>query len=250
MVINDRIIVSIIIIIGIVSIIIFYFQKEDSMSNELVFTKIPPIDMVAPEETETAAFALGCFWGVEAQFGCHPGVVYTQVGYTGGTTENPSYYNLGDHTETVKVVYDPSIISYEELLSVFWSNRHAYTRSLTRQYMSAIFCYNDAQKTLAMESYHSMSQERKVYVRIMEIETFYPAEDYHQKYFLQQKSKLMTEFQVYSNTQDFVESTAATRLNGYIGGCGTLVDLQEEIDQYGLSEKGKSLLLGIVQKRS
>jgi methionine-S-sulfoxide reductase len=248
--INKNIIIPIIVIIGIGLILAIYYQNGDTMSSEHAFTEIPPIDMVSPQETKTAAFALGCFWGVEAQFGCLPGVVYTRVGYTGGTTENPSYHNLGDHTETVQVVYDPSKISYEELLTVFWSNRNAYTRSLSRQYMSAIFYYSDVQKTLTMESYHSMSQDKNVFVEIMEIETFYPAEDYHQKYFLQQKSELMKEFQIYPNIEDFIESTAATRLNGYIGGCGTITDLQKEIDQYGLSEEGKDLLLRMVQERS
>jgi len=243
-----KIVISLIVII-LLSISAFYIQKGDTMSNQSD-TEIPPIDMVSHQETETAAFALGCFWGVEAQFGCLPGVIYTRVGYTGGTTKNPSYYNLGDHTETVEVVYDPSKISYEELLAVFWSNTNAYTRSLTRQYMSAIFYYTDTQKTLARERYHEISQNKKVHVEILKMETFYPAEDYHQKYFLQQKSALMREFQVYSDIQDFIESTAATRLNGYIGGCGTLTQLQKEIDQYGLSEEGKKILLQLVQKRS
>jgi peptide-methionine (S)-S-oxide reductase len=95
-----------------------------------------------------------------------------------------------------------------------------------------------------------VSQNRKVYVEIMEAETFYAAEAYHQKYFLQQQPKLMREFEVYSNIKDFIESTAATRVNGYIGGCGDIAGLQEEIDEYGLSEEGKELLLGMVQRRS
>ena len=249
--INKKISIPVLVIAGIGLIIALYPPESDHMSSEKNFsTEIPAIDKRTPQDTETAAFALGCFWGVEAQFGCLPGVVYTRVGYTGGTTENPSYHNLGDHTETVQVVYDPSKISYEELLDVFWNNNNPYTRSWSRQYMSAIFYYDDTQKELAVNSYNEVSQNRKVYVEIMEAETFYAAEDYHQKYFLQQQPNLMREFEVYSNIRDFVESTAATRVNGYIGGCGDIVGLQEEIDEYGLSEEGKQSLLDMVQRRS
>lgn len=249
--INKKIIIPILLIVGIGLISVLYPQESDYMSSEYnISTEIPPIDTRTPQETETAAFALGCFWGVEAQFGCLPGVVYTQVGYAGGTTKNPTYHNLGDHIETVQVVYDPLKISYEELLTVFWSNENAYTRSWTRQYMSAIFYYNDTQKESALQSYSQMSQTRKVHVEIMEAEPFYLAEDYHQKYFLQQRPELMREFQVYSDIRAFIKSTAATRVNAYIGGCGTITDLQQEIDEYGLSGEGKELLLLIVQQRS
>ena len=249
--INKKISIPVLVIAGIGLVIALYPPESDHMSSEKNFsTEIPAIDKRIPQDTKTAAFASGCFWGVEAQFGCLPGVVYTRVGYTGGTTENPSYHNLGDHTETVQVVYDPSKISYGELLNVFWNSNNPYTRSWSRQYMSAIFYYDDTQKELAVKSYNEVSQNRKVYVEIMEAETFYAAEDYHQKYFLQQQPKLMREFEVYSNSKDFVESTAATRVNGYIGGCGDIVGLQEEIDEYGLSEEGKELLLGMVQRRS
>jgi peptide-methionine (S)-S-oxide reductase len=116
--------------------------------------------------------------------------------------------------------------------------------------MSAVFCYSGTQKELAIDSYNRVSQNRKVYVEIMEIGTFYPAEDYHQKYFLQHNPELLREFRAYSTIQDFVESTAATRVNGYIAGCGSLAELQEEIDTYGLSAEAKELLLSMVQRRS
>lgn len=252
--INKKIIIPVVVIVGIALIIALYPRESDNMSDNMSsgknFTEIPPIDKNTPQNTETAAFALGCFWGVEAQFGCLPGVVYTQVGYTGGTTKNPSYHNLGDHTETVQVVYDPSRISYEELLDVFWRNDNAYSRSWSRQYMSAIFYYGDTQKELVVNRYEEISQNRTVHVEIMEVETFYPAEDYHQKYFLQQQPELMREFQVYGNIKDFVQSTAATRVNGYIGGCGDIDGLQKEIDEYGLSERGEQFLLDMVRRRS
>lgn len=247
---KKSIILPILLIVGIGLIAVLYPQEDDHMRSEHNLSiEIPPIDTQTPQEPETAAFALGCFWGVEAQFGCLPGVVYTRAGYAGGTKKNPTYHNLGDHIETVQVVYDPLEISYQELLTVFWSNENAYTRSLMRQYMSAIFYYDETQKELAVESYNRISQTRNVHVEIMEAESFYLAEDYHQKYFLQH-SELMREFHAYADMKDFIESTAATRVNGYVGGCGTITDLQQEIDEYGLSAEGKELLLRIVQQRS
>ena len=73
---------------------------------------------------ETALFGMGCFWGPESRFGSLPGVNRTRVGFAGGTTKNPTYRKMGDHTETVEVDYDSSIISYETLLKEFWRNHY------------------------------------------------------------------------------------------------------------------------------
>jgi methionine-S-sulfoxide reductase len=73
---------------------------------------------------ETASFALGCFWGPEARFGVINGVVHTRVGYAGGTTPHPRYRDLGDHSETVQVDFDPAVITYAELLDVFWKSHN------------------------------------------------------------------------------------------------------------------------------
>ena len=83
---------------------------------------LPPIDAAAPSNIETATFALGCFWSPDARFGVVPGVVRTRVGYAGGNTQNPSYHDLGGHTESIQIDYDPTQTSYKTMLELFWAN--------------------------------------------------------------------------------------------------------------------------------
>jgi peptide-methionine (S)-S-oxide reductase len=143
---------------------------------------------------ERATFAAGCFWGVEAAFREIEGVVATSVGYTGGTTVDPSYEHVCSdstgHAEAVEVWFDPALVSYDELLSVFWSihdpttpNRQGW--DLGSQYRSAIF-FNDAdQERLAIASRDGRQAglRRPIVTQIVPAGTFYDAEDYHQRYF-------------------------------------------------------------------
>lgn len=145
---------------------------------------------------ETATFAAGCFWGVEATFRKTDGVVETMTGYTGGTKTNPTYRqvcsgNTG-HAEAVQVKYDPKIISYERLLDVFW-NSHNPTQlnrqgpDIGYQYRSAIFFHNAAQEQAAKDSKENLERtgrfNRPIATQIVPAETFYPAEEYHQQYY-------------------------------------------------------------------
>jgi peptide-methionine (S)-S-oxide reductase len=179
-------------------------------------------------------------------------VIRTRVGYAGGDTENPTYYNLGDHAEAVQIEYDPSRISYQELLDVFWAG-HAPTRpAWSRQYASIIFYHDEEQRQLAQASKEQYEARCgcQVYSEIVPAATFYLAEDYHQKYQLRQSATFMDEFAAtYPDPLDFVNSTAAARVNGYLGGHGTLANLQAEIDDLGLSPEAQEALLEIVQKR-
>ena len=90
---------------------------------------IPPIDRSVPEELKTATFAAGCFWAPDARFGVISGVVRTRVGYSGGAEENPTYYEMKDHTETLQLDYDPGRVSYVELLDVFFGAHNPFARS-------------------------------------------------------------------------------------------------------------------------
>ena len=89
---------------------------ERAPDRQMNAPAIPALDAAAPARTETATFALGCFWCPDAQFGILPGVVRTRVGYAGGTTENPTYHDLGDHTECVQIDYDPRALSFDQVL--------------------------------------------------------------------------------------------------------------------------------------
>lgn len=148
---------------------------------------------------EKAIFAGGCFWGVEALFEQLDGVVDTTVGYTGGTTANPTYREVcgkdTGHAEAIEVVYDPAKLSYADLLAYFWRLHDPTTRDrqgpdVGPQYRSAIFYLNDAQKSAA-EAGLKLAQKkwkRPIVTEIVKASTFYPAETYHQDYFKNQGS--------------------------------------------------------------
>ena len=114
-------------------------------------------------------------------------MVRTSVGYTGGTTENPTYYHLGDHTETIQIEYDPAQISYQKLLEVFWDGHDPTRPAIPRQYASIIFYHTDEQRRLAQESQEDQAAQChcQIYTEIVPSTEFYLAEDYHQKYLQQ-----------------------------------------------------------------
>ena len=142
---------------------------------------------------EKALFGAGCFWGVEETFRKIPGVVKTEVGYTGGHTLNPTYQSIceGDtnHVEVVLVEYDNKIISYDKLLNHFWKCHDPTTLNrqgpdIGTQYRSAIFYFDDNQKKLATESKINFGKENNLIIvtEISQLSDYYKAEEYHQKY--------------------------------------------------------------------
>ena len=150
-----------------------------------------------PEHLEIAIFAMGCFWGAERRFWQQNGVWSTQVGYAGGFTKNPTYKQVCSgqtgHTEVVQVVFDPTIISYEQLLKVFWEahdptqvNRQG--NDVGTQYRSAIYTTTDEQFELAKASSASFQEGLQtkgfgsIATEIGQDMVFYYAEDYHQQY--------------------------------------------------------------------
>jgi peptide methionine sulfoxide reductase MsrA len=151
---------------------------------------------------------------------------------------------MGDHTETFQVDYDPKQITYEKLLDIFWASHNPCGGGGSRQYRSAIFTMNDEQKKLAEESLAKVAAVRgDVTTAIEPLTAFTRAEDYHQKYSLRHSRPLMEEFRaMYPKDEDFVNSTAAARVNAYIAGDGTKEQLEKEIDRLGLSEEGKAEL--------
>jgi peptide-methionine (S)-S-oxide reductase len=147
-----------------------------------------------PEGPDRATFAAGCFWGVEAAFREIEGVVRTSVGYIGGSAVDPSYEQVCSdttgHAEAVDVWFDPAFVSYDELLSVFWSIHDPTTRNrqgwdFGRQYRSAIFFHGADQERLAIASRDERQRDvaRPIVTEITPAQTFYAAEEYHQRYF-------------------------------------------------------------------
>jgi peptide-methionine (S)-S-oxide reductase len=172
--------------------------------------------------------------------------VRTRVGYTGGTKKNPTYYNLGDQTESIQIDFDPKKITYKELLEHFWKAHNPCSQSGVRQYMSAVWYHNDEQKKIALQTRDAEAArlKQKIVTPVLPKTDFHLAEDYHQKYYLRQNKDLMKEFSaIYPKAKDFLASTAAARVNSYVAGKGKYETLEKEIGNYGLSEQGRKLLL-------
>jgi peptide-methionine (S)-S-oxide reductase len=144
---------------------------------------------------DKAIFGAGCFWHVEEAFQHLKGVLSTTVGYTGGTLKNPTYEDVctdkTGHAEVIELTYDPKKITYEELLRVFWDIHNPTTKNrqgpdVGTQYRSAIFYHSPEQKTVAELSKKDLEQSgrynKKIVTEITEATTFYPAEEYHQRY--------------------------------------------------------------------
>ena len=156
-----------------------------------------PLKGPYPPGSEIADFALGCFWGAEKLFWELPGVIVTAVGYQGGTTQNPTYQEACSgrtgHAEAVRVVYDPKVVSYEQLLKAFWED-HDPTQGFRQgndvgtQYRSAIYTHTDAQAAAAQASRDMYQAELskagygEITTEIRPAPEFYFAEDYHQQY--------------------------------------------------------------------
>jgi methionine-S-sulfoxide reductase len=177
-----------------------------------------------------------------------PGVIRTRVGYSGGEKINPAYHDLGDHTETLQVDYDPQRISYQALLEAFWDGHNPTIQSGLTQYKNILFYHDDEQKNLAEQSRREKELVRgePILTEFRPASRFYRAEDYHQKHVLRAHPDLLAELTAYyPNPDDLTDSTAAARINGFLAGQGCRDTLEEEILSYGLSMLGREKLLGI-----
>ncbi len=143
-----------------------------------------------------ATFGAGCFWGIENAFMQTRGVIKTIVGYMGGKIKNPTYEEVcsdtTEHAEVVQVIYDSAIVTYEDLLQVFWNNHNPTTLNkdgpnVGTQYRSVIFFHTKEQEKIAQESKNELEKSKKYskpIVTVIEVaKKFYPAEEYHQKYY-------------------------------------------------------------------
>ncbi len=159
---------------------------------------------------------------------------------------------MGDHSETVEVDFDPARIRYEALLDIFWAGHDPLSKPWGTQYKAAIFYHGEAQRRLAESSRKRIEAKtgRRVSTEILPASVFYPAEGYHQKYVLQGNAGISDELRAfYPDDARFTASTAAARLNGYLGGHGTLQQLQGEIRLLGLSDRSGRALWEVVRKR-
>ncbi|MGB0564793.1 MAG: peptide-methionine (S)-S-oxide reductase MsrA [Spirulinaceae cyanobacterium] len=172
-------------------------RAEPMPVPEQHFVNGNPLQPPFPEQMEQAIFGLGCFWGAERKFWQTDGVYTTAAGYAAGYTPNPTYREvcsgMTGHNEVVLVVYDPQVVTFEELLKVFWES-HNPTQGMRQgndsgtQYRSGIYVYSEAQKAAAqasLEAYQVALKEAghpAITTEILDAPEFYYAEDYHQQY--------------------------------------------------------------------
>lgn len=166
------------------------------------------------------------------------------MGYTGGSSSDPTYHRLGDHTESFQIDYDPTRLSYETLLGDFWKDADPTERPYKRQYMCAVFYADETQKRLALETAKQAMEGRSgpMLLPLLALATFYRAEDYHQKYYLRRYTDLMREFSAYSE-REFADSTVAMWLNACVGGQLKREGLEAELERLDLPEADRQQLL-------
>jgi peptide-methionine (S)-S-oxide reductase len=172
------------------------------------------------EETDTATFGIGCFWGPDAQFGAIDGVVRTRVGYAGGTKRDPTYHSLGDHTEVFQVEFDPGTIAYRDLLEIVFNSHNPQHQTRKTQYQNVVLVATAAQQATLNEFLTTQGLTADgIGTRIEQLSRFSVAEDYHQKYKLRSVTSLMDAFEAAGYGDDELrESSIAAKLNGYAAG--------------------------------
>ncbi len=173
--------------------------------------------MASPKNLEKATFAGGCFWCMESEFAEQPGIISAVSGYTGGHVKNPTYDQVSmgktGHAEAVEITYDPSKVTYEKLLDIFWWNINPTTldqqfADVGSQYRTGIFYHGEEQKKLAAASKEKIEKsgrfDKPIVTEITAASEFYPAEEYHQKYY----KKNPLHYQLYkkgSGREDYVK---------------------------------------------
>lgn len=165
------------------------------------------------------------------------------MGYAGGNHQNPTYHDLGDQAECFQVDFDPAVITYAELVDMVLGA----TGSPHGQYANLVLAHDEEQLTIARERAQAFAEERgkPATTRIELLKRFWPAEDYHQKFYLRGDSTLLGQLRaMYGDDETALrESTLAMRLNGYVSGGGSAEQLVREIDFFGLADEARAHLL-------
>lgn len=206
----------------------------------------------ADNNLRTITLGMGCYWSPEALFGAVPGVVRTRVGFAGGTTNNPTYRDMGDHTETVELQFDPAQVSYDELLELFWNNHNPYNINgyKDRQYQS-LFLYRDREQEEDFRRIKDRIEADKggLDTELAPFHTFYPAESRHQKYYLKRFPDAVLKLsKFYPSEEELESSTLAARLNGVAKGFLNLERLQREMEQWSIPEGELSSMLSLIRQ--
>jgi len=177
-------------------------------------------------------------------------VQVTAVGYAGGTSGSPTYRNIGDHTESFQLIYDPKVVSYEDILEVFWSEHNPFRQGWSTQYQNIAFYENDKQKD-ALEKYLKRlgHDGRRVETRVEPLMSFTLAEDYHQKHSLRRFPAFLEFLEKHSPGDSWQFTRLATKLNAYLGSNGSCGALGREVSDFELPRSLENSLLDIVCSR-
>lgn len=174
---------------------------------------------LSSEKTSTFFVALGCFWGVEAEYGAIDGVVRTSCGYAGGVKPNPSYGEIKDHTESVRVEYDRKKVSYKSLVEKSLDIHNPQNRIKNQQYDNIIFYRDSKEKRIAEKVLEDRGYKiGDIETRLELITDYYYAEDYHQKYNLRFNRRLEELFNAEYSDEELRNSAFATKVNAFVGG--------------------------------
>jgi peptide-methionine (S)-S-oxide reductase len=177
-------------------------------------------------------------------------VVSTRVGYAGGTTVNPTYKQMGDHTETVQIEFISKIITLEDLLNIFWKNHNPNRASYKgRQYISIILYQNQEQKNIIekMKSELELGLNEEIQTEVSQCKHFTSAEDYHQKYYLKKYPNALEKIRtIYPSPKEYINSTLVARLNGFVKGYGTLTEIKEEIRAWNTSQADQTKIIDLI----
>ena len=167
------------------------------------------------------------------------------MGYAGGESRNPTYRDLGGHTETLEVDFDPAKLSFSEVLELFWKGHNPLAARRSRQYMTALFWRSAEQRECGEAGVARISESNgpEVTTKIQALDGFHLAEAYHQKYMLRRHHEFEAPLlEMYPDVVEFTNSTAAARLNGYLAGHGTREAMAHDLPLLGLSSEAQERL--------
>jgi peptide-methionine (S)-S-oxide reductase len=215
-------------------------------------TEVSSLSQSVTSQVEIITLGMGCFWGPEALFGQLPGVERTRVGYAGGTTEAPTYREMGDHTETVEVVFDPRKLTLQELLTIFWSNHNPsnINEYKGRQYQSLLLYRNEEQR-LRMEKTledRALAEGMKPDTEIAPLKQFHEGESRHQKYYLKRYPDALEKLSAwYPTEEELIASTLAARLNGLAKGYTNLSRIIDEVRSWPIPDEEQQRVIELVR---
>ena len=175
-------------------------------------------------------------------------MIRTRVGYAGGDSPNPTYHNLGNHTECLELDFDPTVLPFEELLGHIWRAHNPFASPRSPHYRAVLFARDAEQRAQIKRSVEALrtNDARPLGTAIERFQAFHLAEDDHQKYVLRRHREFEARLRtIYPDLASFVDSTAAARLNGYLGGYGTTAELNADLPHLGLDADAQARLLAL-----